>query len=93
MRLDKKLAETIQKAYFDSDPWPPEKLDWHRRILRTGAWLARADNAEIELEKDPSLCSCADPGDFMCRTFGVVEATMILVPKEIAIKIMTLGLP
>jgi hypothetical protein len=93
MRPDRKLAETIQKAYYNSDPWPPKSEDWLRRILRTGAWLARADNAEIQLEKDPNLCSCADPGDFMCRTFGVVEATMILVPKEIAIKIMTLGLP
>jgi hypothetical protein len=29
----------------------------------------------------------------MCQTFGVVEATVILVPKEMAIKIITLGLP
>lgn len=94
---DRKFAETIQSAYYSGSHRDhrlnPSDEAWRERILRAGAMMLKSREAEVELEKDPDLWSCADPGDYYCRTTGVVEATVILAPKETSLKIIMLGLP
>ncbi|NBT57633.1 hypothetical protein EBT16_02500 [bacterium] len=98
MRLDnRKFAETIQTAYYSGSHRDhllnPSDEAWKERIHRAGAKMVRSDEAEMELEKNPDLCSCADPGDYFCRTTRCVHATVILASKEAALKIIILGLP
>lgn len=90
---DIKFAEKIQIAYGSHQDNRLNDESWRRRIIRAGAMMLKSRDAEMELEKHPDLWSCADPGDYFCRATGVVDATVILATKEIAFKIITLGLP
>jgi hypothetical protein len=55
--------------------------------------MLKSIDAEMELEKDPDLHTCADPSDYFCRTTGCIYGIVIVASEETAFKIITLGLP